>query len=115
MNKKGFTLIEILAVLIALVIILVISIPVVTNILESARIRAFNSDAKLVLDTIRIQKDADPKLDETSVNKSNLSEYNLSIEHYKSLSITKENDQPYIYINGTNKWRGLKACGHIGI
>ncbi|NLD79032.1 MAG: prepilin-type N-terminal cleavage/methylation domain-containing protein, partial [Mollicutes bacterium] len=111
MAKKGFTLIEILGVLVVLAIIIAISIPIITNILESARKRSFNSDAKLVLNAIRIQKDANPDLDETTISKSNLSEYKLSTEHYTSLTITKENDQPYIYIKGTNKWQGLKACG----
>ena len=48
-NKKGFTLVELLAVIVILAIILVITVPQIMKTIESARLGAFKSTAKLLL------------------------------------------------------------------
>ena len=48
-NKKGFTLVELLAVIVILAIILVIAVPQILNTINSARLGAFRSTAKLLL------------------------------------------------------------------
>ena len=45
MNKKGFTLIELLAVIVVIAIVSLISIPIVLNIIETARKGAIKSSA----------------------------------------------------------------------
>ena len=111
MNKKGFTLIEILASLIVIIIVLVISVPIVTSVINGTTRSAFSSDARMILNSLRIQKDANPDFDLTTVNKSNLLSYQIDDDNYESLTISIEENEPYIYIIGQGKWNGLKACG----
>ncbi len=46
LNKKGFTLVELLAVIVVLAIILVITVPMVLNSISSTRQDALNASAK---------------------------------------------------------------------
>ena len=52
MKNKGFTLIELLAVIVILAIIALIATPVILNIIEDARVGAYENSAKLVVSTI---------------------------------------------------------------
>ncbi|MFA5696175.1 MAG: prepilin-type N-terminal cleavage/methylation domain-containing protein, partial [Bacilli bacterium] len=61
MNKKGFTLVELLAVIVILAIILAIAVPSITGILNSAKRSAFEADVKLIIKGIEykmLEKDA---------------------------------------------------------
>lgn len=48
-NKKGFTLVELLAVIVILAIILAIAVPGISGIINSARRGSFESDAKMIV------------------------------------------------------------------
>jgi len=48
-NKKGFTLVELLAVIVILAIILAIAIPSITGIIGTAKTGAFESDVKMII------------------------------------------------------------------
>ena len=52
-NKKGFTLVELLAVIVILGILLLIAVPAVQNIIASSRKKAFESNAKLALENVQ--------------------------------------------------------------
>ena len=52
-NKKGFTLVELLAVIVILGILLLIAVPAVQNIIENSRNKAFESNAKLALQNVQ--------------------------------------------------------------
>lgn len=61
MNKKGFTLVELLAVIVILAIILAIAVPSITGILNSAKRSAFEADVKLIIKGIEykmLERDA---------------------------------------------------------
>ncbi|MBQ1813212.1 MAG: prepilin-type N-terminal cleavage/methylation domain-containing protein [Bacilli bacterium] len=47
-NKKGFTLVELLAVIVILAVILIIAIPQIMNTIRSTRLRTIESSAKLI-------------------------------------------------------------------
>lgn len=49
LNKKGFTLVELLAVIVILAIILAIAVPSITGILNSAKKSSFEADVKLII------------------------------------------------------------------
>jgi len=48
-NKKGFTLVELLAVIVILAIILAIAVPGISGIINSAKKGSFESDAKMIV------------------------------------------------------------------
>jgi len=48
-NKKGFTLVELLAVIVILAIILAIAIPSITGLIDSQRESAFESNIKMII------------------------------------------------------------------
>lgn len=110
-NKSGFTLVELLAVIVILAIILAIAVPGISNIIDISRQSAFESDAKMVLKQLEYEKLKDESFDVTTVNIETLSNFNLSNENYEDIRIDLVDNKPYIIIVGKNKWEGLKACG----
>jgi len=75
MKKKGFTLVELLAVIIILAVIALIAIPIVLNVVESSRKSAFESGVYGVIETIELEV-ADKMLKQESL----ISEYNFPTE-----------------------------------
>ncbi len=61
-NKKGFTLVELLAVIVILAIILAIAVPGITGIISTAKKGSFESDVKMIITGIEY------KLLESTVN-----------------------------------------------
>jgi type IV pilus assembly protein PilA len=56
MNKRGFTLVELLAIIVILAIILAIAVPTISSIVQSVKKSAFEEDAKLVIKTVQLKK-----------------------------------------------------------
>ena len=54
MNKKGFTLVELLAIIVILAIIAVITVPIVLNVIENSRKGAARSSALGYVDAIKL-------------------------------------------------------------
>lgn len=48
-KKKGFTLVELLAVIVILAVILVIAVPRITDVIRKTRISSLESTAKLIV------------------------------------------------------------------
>ncbi len=70
--KKGFTLVELLAVIVILAIILAIAIPAITSLINNAKINAFESDAKMVLKAIEYKMLEVDDYDPTTINEINI-------------------------------------------
>lgn len=112
MNKKGFTLVELLGVLVILSIILAIAVPTIMGIIKGASKGAFESDAKMLLKAIDYKKLENESFDPTTITKDNIGELlGLSKENYFSVNITVEENVPIISVIGEGKWDGLIACG----
>jgi prepilin-type N-terminal cleavage/methylation domain-containing protein len=116
-NKRAFTLVELLSVLVVLAIILAIAIPGITGIIRNATEKAFEKDAKMVIKAIEYKSLEDSSLDITTIKKDSEEDtvssiLKLSSENYEELSIAiDEFNKPSILIVGHNKWAGLTAYG----
>ena len=110
--KKGFTLVELLAVIVILAVILIIAIPHVLKVIEQSRINAFESDAKMILNAIRMKKTSNIDFNYTVIDETNIKELlNINDVNYKSITITQKDEDPYIIIVGKNKWANLVVSG----
>jgi prepilin-type N-terminal cleavage/methylation domain-containing protein len=111
-KEKGFTLVELLAVIVILAIILAIAIPSITGMIKKVTRDSFGSDAKMLLKAVNYKKLQEDSFNPTLVNKSTLSSLlGLSDSNYSSLTIVMDGTDPVISIIGTGKWDGLMACG----
>ncbi len=110
--KKGFTLVELLAVIVILAIILVIAIPGISNVIESSRRGAAESNTKMVLKTVEYKMLEDDTFNPTDVNETNVKALlNIDDSNYERLTVKKMNDKIYVTIAGKNKWKNLTISG----
>lgn len=101
MKKDGFTLVELLAVIVILAIVLAIAIPGIAGIVKSATKGAFKSDARMVLKQLEYEKLKNESFDPTDINKDNINDLlELSNQNYSSLNITLENNNLTVAIVG---------------
>jgi len=111
--KKGFTLVELLAVIVILAIVLAIAVPTITGIIANAKKNAFASDANMILKGVDYQLLQDSTYLDDSINKSKLiTDLDISAMNYEEITLSYTADKKvYIYIKGKEKWDGLVACG----
>lgn len=111
-QNVGFTLIELLAVIVILIIIALISIPFITQKLDDIKKSSFESNTKIILESILYQMAKDEKFDITKINETNITDYVKTQKvNYKSLSIYNMNNEPYIVALGNGKWENFVAQG----
>ena len=117
-NKKGFTLVELLAVIVILAIILVIAIPQIMNTIKAARLKTMESSAKL------IASKAEKEFVENNMNKTDR-DYQVincneivkisSDEYSRCLVEVSPDGEAYINLKGTKngKFKGMVCAGTI--
>jgi prepilin-type N-terminal cleavage/methylation domain-containing protein len=112
MKKNGFTLVELLAVIVILAIILAIAIPGISGLINSSTRNAFEIDAKMLLKEIDYKQLENSSFDPSDINETNIStSLNISSSNYQTVSVSSLKGQPYVIIQGKNKWAGLVAYG----
>jgi type IV pilus assembly protein PilA len=110
--KKGFTLVELLAVIVILAVILAIAIPGISGVVSNATKSSLVSDAKLILKAVEYKMMEDSSFNPNTVNETNINDLlNISNENYNILTIKKMNGTLYITILGKSKWNNLTASG----
>lgn len=119
MRKNGFTLVELLAVIVIIAIILAIAVPAIGGLIESARRGSFESDAKMIIkaveykllqdndfDVLNIKKDLETGEDTVS------SILKLSTDNYNEVSVYKDElNKINVLVIGQNKWENLVVYG----
>lgn len=121
MNKKAFTLIELLAVIVILAIVLAIAIPGISGLIRSSTRGAFESDAKLLVKAINYKLLEDVDFDVTNIKKNPdtgedtvASILKLSTNNYQEVSAYRDEfDKVNILVIGQNKWADLVAYGTL--
>jgi type IV pilus assembly protein PilA len=112
MKNKGFTLVELLAVIVILAIILAIAVPSISNMINSTTRSTLESSAKLVLKGIEYKKMENDSFVPSSINETNVeSELNIDDSNYQSLTVKEINGVTYVTIVGKNKWNKLTVSG----
>ena len=102
--RKGFTIVELLAVIVIVSILLTIFIPIVTNTISNSKEKAFTVDAKNVLRQVEykiLEKNVNLDLiDETNIQTI----FNIDPINYEKIAFTKMGGELYILMKGKNKW-----------
>ena len=111
-SKSGFTLVELLAVIVILAIILAIAVPSISKLIDRTSRGAFESDAKMVLKAIEYKMLEDRSINLNDINESTIkTSYNIDNSNFQTLTVKEMNDKIYITIVGKNKFAGLTVSG----
>ena len=112
-NNKGFTLVELLAVIVILAIILVIAVPKIMNTINDATKASFESSAKMVAAQVENQYTVAKTLNKTFGETGNcMQEWaGLNENDYASCKYEITNDgEAKVTLEGKNKFKNLWAC-----
>ena len=111
-QKKGFTLVELLAVIVILAVILVIAVPQILKTIEASRMGAIESSAKLIASNADeyylAQQTLDPNYTGSGVTCEDVSKLS---NDYESCSITYNNGKATVRLIGKNKFSGIICIG----
>ena len=106
-KKNGFTLVELLAVIVILAIILVIAVPKITDTIKNSKIASFESSAKTIAAQAEKKKMEKEILEDTgSINCSDV--VKLNDTDYSSCSITFDGNTAKVSLVGSGKFEGLQ-------
>ena len=108
-NVKGFTLVELLAVIVILAIILVIAVPKVMSVIEDSKKATLESTAKMIASSAEKQK-----VQNTVLGKSDAitcdSVAKINKLDYETCDIDFENNTAKVTIKGKGKFANLYVC-----
>ena len=108
-TKNGFTLVELLAVIVILAIILVIAVPKVINVIDDAKKATLESTAKMIAgqaEKQKIQNKILGKTDEITCD----SLVKINDVDYASCEVEFNGDEASVTIEGSGKFDGLYVC-----
>lgn len=108
-GRNGFTLVELLAVIVILAIILVIAVPKVMSIIEDAKKGTLESTAKMIASAAEKAKVQNTVLGNTEEITCD-SVAKLNNDDYASCNITFDGNTAKVTIEGNGKFNGLSIC-----
>ena len=107
-KKNGFTLVELLAVIVILAVILVIAVPSIMDTIKESRKGALASSAKLIASTAETAYISNQTLGiEKDITCSDVSNYT---EEDYTCSLEFVGDKAYVTLEGYGKFEGLYVC-----
>ena len=107
-NKgRGFTLVELLAVIVILAVILIIAVPKISDTIKNSKIASFESSAKTIATQAEKKKmELDTLEYSNSISCSDL--VNLNDSDYMSCNVYFSDDTAYVTLYGSGKFEGLQ-------
>ena len=110
--KKGFTLVELLAVIVILAVILIIAIPKITNVIDNSKLSSFTDSAKLIASQIDKQRMINEVNGDTNaITCSDVSSYNSSDYRSCTIGSVDSNGNTSITLVGAGKFEGITCRG----
>ena len=110
--KKGFTLVELLAVIVILAVILIIAIPKISNVIDASKLSSFTDSAKIIASQIDKQRMINKINKVTSaITCSDVSSYNSSDYRSCTVGSVDSNGNTSITLVGAGKFEGLRCRG----
>ena len=107
--KNGFTLVELLAVIVILAIILVIAVPKVMSVIEDAKKATLESTAKMIAGQAEKQKVQNTVLgNDRAITCKDIT--NINDIDYEDCDIRFDNNIAKVTITGSGKFEGLYVC-----
>ena len=109
-NKYGFTLVELLAVIVILAIILVIAVPKVMDVIKDSKKATLESTAKMIASSaekVKVQNDLLGKTEELECK----SVAKINDIDYANCDIDFDGNTAKVTIEGAGKFEGLYVCG----
>ena len=107
-KKNGFTLVELLAVIVILAVILVIAVPKITDTIKNSKIASFESSAKTIAAQAEKKKMENEILEDAgSINCSDV--VKLNDTDYGNCSITFDGNTAKVTLVGNGKFEGLSV------
>lgn len=110
MKQRGFTLVELLAVIVILGVILAIAIPKMLNVIKQSKISSMESSVKLIARTANDIRQENIALDKNdAITCNDIAEYDSN--EYASCDITFNNDIATVTLKGKGKLSGITCTG----
>ena len=109
-KKNGFTLVELLAVIVILAIILVIAVPKVMDVIKDSKKATLESTAKMIASTaekVKVQNELLGKTEELECDKV----AKINDIDYANCDIDFDGNTAKVTIEGAGKFEGLYVCG----
>ena len=113
MKKRGFTLVELLAVIVVIGLILVIVVPRVLKNIDEEKKSAFISSAKALIRKVEYDYMDKEDFDYVSLKTFNINDISMSNYDIDNSTIKKKNGDIYIKLIGKEEFEGYKCIGTI--
>ena len=113
MKKRGFTLVELLAVIVVIGVILVIVVPRVLKNIDEEKKSAFISSAKALIRKVEYDYMDNEDFDYVSLKTFNINDISMSNYDIDNSTIKMKDGDIYIKLIGKEKFEGYKCIGTI--
>ena len=110
MNKKAFTLIELLAVIVVLSLILVIVVPSVSDVITVSKKSSFLTSAKAILRQVEYDNFGISLTERISLEDLELTDISRDDYDLENSYVYKLNQKLYINLIGKGKYEGIVFC-----
>lgn len=112
MNSKGFTLIELIGVVVILAVILILTRPIIGTMMINSKKNAFEIQVKNLAVSLETEKLKNLSLDVESITILNInSVIEFDTTNFESFTVSLVGERVYLRVIGNNEYENLKACG----
>jgi prepilin-type N-terminal cleavage/methylation domain-containing protein len=114
MKRNGFSLMELLTVVVVLGIVMAVAMPIVSQITNFTTKSAFEKDVRMIMKAIDYKLLVDESFDPTSLDKEGIELIlGLSVDNYTTVHVSDQGGELFLLIEGEGKWANFVACGTL--